>query len=484
MQKTISTVVVASALALALYASSNAADFTWSASEAGLWSDGSNWAGGNAPSGENIALLNPTARGQLNLNANASIGSFTASFTTDTWDIRGFDAARTLTIGSLAKGGSGIVTFGNGSGAALSLEIGSITLTGGRLGLGVQNTQTQLTSVAVSGKTELFGTSILFANATSAIFGEVSLSNTAAFEIFAFAYSGPSPRSGGITVAGLSGTGGTVRVIYAANRDLRGTLTLNPDAGESYSYGGTVVDRGGTGGTTTLALVKNGAGIQKFSGNNTYSGSTTINAGTLLVNGTHINGGAIAGAGTYTVNDGGTLGGTGTINTAGANVIINVGGKLAAGDSGVGTLTFTLGTGTLDIKNAIAAVSSQALHFDLSSIEASDKIVLTSGTLDIGSGKLGLDSFSFNFLNEFGPGEYTLFDTSQTIVGTLGSNLSGVLGGHEVTLALASNNQNIVLIVGAPIPEPAATVILIGIGGLVFAGFACRRRRHDGNSLS
>ncbi len=457
-------------LTCASWQAASAADFTWSASSPGLWSDGENWAGKSAPNGDSIVLLSPAAYGQLNLDASAVIDSFTALFSGVTWNIRAVDTARTLTIGSLVKGSSGVLTFGNGTNAALNLEIGSLSLTGGRLGLGVQNTRDQVASVTVSGKTELFGTSLLFANAASAVFGEVNLSGTSAFEIFSYAYSGASPPSGGVTVAGLSGTGGTVRVIYAANRDLRGTLTLNPGASESYSYGGVVENRGGSGGTTILSMVKNGQGTQKFSGGNAYGGATTINAGTLLVNGTHTN------AGAYTVNNGGTLGGDGTIITANdADVVIKAGGKLAPGDSGFGTFTLALGNGKLDLKDTLT--SAGTLLFDLGSSTTSDKIVLTSGSLDIGTGRLGLDSFLFTVSGALEEGAYTLFSSTQSIVGTLGGNLAGTLAGRHITLALGNNNQDIVLTVGAIIPEPSTLAILFGIGAIGFTVLVHHRHR-------
>jgi autotransporter-associated beta strand protein len=66
---------------------------------------------------------------------------------------------------------------------------------------------------------------------------------------------------------------------------------------------------------------KTGAGTQILSGTSTYTGATTIDAGTLLVNGT-----LDTPTSAVTVNRGGTLGGTGTINRP---VIVNDGGTLS-----------------------------------------------------------------------------------------------------------------------------------------------------------
>ncbi|EIP98512.1 PEP-CTERM putative exosortase interaction domain-containing protein [Opitutaceae bacterium TAV1] len=491
MNKTILSVIAGGVFAaLVLCTSSKADDFTWSATDTGLWSDGANWVGGVAPSGDDIALLTPTGYGQLNLDTDVSIGSFTASLATSgTWNIRAYDATRSLTIDSLVKGGSGYLYISNSANnsSLLNLTIGSITHTTSRLALGEANTAVKINSVTVTGKTTVSGSAILYANATTAVFDEVSLSGTAAFEIYANrGGSSTSHNTGGATVAGLSGTSGQVRTIYASltTQYVDGTLTLDPAAGAAYSFGGTIVNRGSSGGVVTLSLVKDGAGTQHLSGASTYTGTTTVNAGALYVNGSHLGtvtdtGTAVAtGAGTYTVNDGGLLGGIGTITTADADVVIKAGGKLEAGDptvsSGIGTLTFALGTGKLDIKEALS--SAGALLFDLGSIAESDRIVLTTGSIDIGTGLLGLDSFSFTVPGSLEEGTYTLLSSSQSIIGTLGANLAGVLDGREVALAFANGNRDIVLTVaGAAVPEPSTLAALSGVGALAVA-FLARRR--------
>ena len=121
------------------------------------------------------------------------------------------------------------------------------------------------------------------------------------------------------------------------------------------------------------------------------------------------------GAGAVNVNSGGALGGTGSV--AGA-VTVAAGGKLSPGAS-AGTLTLT---GNADISGAVAATNSQSMLFELGS--TSDKIVLSAGTLTIGSGLLEFDDFAFTAVSGFAAGDYTLFDTTQSISGSLGSNLT------------------------------------------------------------
>ena len=86
-------------------------------------------------------------------------------------------------------------------------------------------------------------------------------------------------------------------------------------------------------------LTKNGTGILTIAGllNGGGQGGMIVNGGTLLMNGSTVN--------TFplTVNDGGTLGGTGTMGGTDTAVTITSGGTLDAGIDGIGTL----GTGPL-----------------------------------------------------------------------------------------------------------------------------------------
>jgi len=90
-------------------------------------------------------------------------------------------------------------------------------------------------------------------------------------------------------------------------------------------------------GTTTI--VKEGSGDWRLTGTNIYTGTTTVEGGRLIVNGTHTGGGA------YTVKDGATLMGRGTI---GSKVTVQSGGTLCAGDTAVTSTTLKL-TGGLTV---------------------------------------------------------------------------------------------------------------------------------------
>lgn len=228
--------------------------------------------------------------------------------------------------------------------------------------------------------------------------------------------------------------------------NLDGTSTGN-------TVNGTIADGPGNGSDlAVISITKTNTSTWALSGDSTYSGGTTVSGGTLLIN--NVNGSG-TGVGPVTVN-GGTLGGTGTIDTSttNANVTVTAGGKLAPGTS-AGVLQMDLGSGSLDISGSVAAVNTQSMLFELAAIAASDKIQLTNAatSLNIGSGVLEFDDFAFTNLGGLTAGTYTLFDTSATIIGTLGVSLSGSIGAFSATLGLGDSDNDIVLTVsGGSLP--------------------------------
>lgn len=112
----------------------------------------------------------------------------------------------------------------------------------------------------------------------------------------------------------------------------------------STTFAGTITNGAGSSSTTAVTnILKVGTGVLTLTGASDYAGTTTVNAGTLLVNGSHTPNTATTGASFgYTVDSGGTLGGTGTIGNAvtpvNVPITVNAGGTLAPGAS-IGTLS-------------------------------------------------------------------------------------------------------------------------------------------------
>jgi len=219
----------------------------------------------------------------------------------------------------------------------------------------------------------------------------------------------------------------------------------------------TLANTGGNGSHEKL-----GDGTMIVNGPDERQCNLLVGAGTLLYNTTsHTNR-------SMSVNNGGTLGGIGTINKA---TTVNSGGTLAPGES-VGTLTFG---DSLNISGALGGPAGSML-FELGPNPSGDKVTLTgSYLLTIGSGLLEWDDFVFTDLGAT-PGDYTLFDTGRAISGTLGTSLTGPVGSLEGTLAFGDSGQDVVLTLasGVVVPEPSTLVIWsLGLLGLI----GWRRRR-------
>ncbi|MGN6368117.1 MAG: autotransporter-associated beta strand repeat-containing protein [Phycisphaerae bacterium] len=163
-----------------------------------------------------------------------------------------------------------------------------------------------------------------------------------------------------ITIAGLTGNGS----ILSSGGNLC-TITLNTPANAAVTYGGAM--------NQTSAVVKNGAGTQVFSGNNTYYGATDINAGTLEIDNPNIATGG-AGYGNITAHAGGTLAGAGSTD---GFVTIADGGTVSPGTSaGADAGTFTAGI-------TLLLNSGSALRMDISNdAAASDLLRVANGEFE------------------------------------------------------------------------------------------------------
>ena len=339
----------------------------------------------------------------------------------------------TITGVNVATGGAGYTTqptvsfiTGTGGAATPFLGINSLPLT--TTGTGYVSPPT----VSVSAPT---GTGPVAATAAAYVKGLITL-------------------SGGTLQTGASFS--TIRPVFL--KGVGGTVDTD---GNDNTFSGALTGPG--------SLTKAGAGRLTLTGSNSYVGTTTVNAGALLVNGTH------AGGAAYTVNTGGTLGGTGTISGA---VNINVGGTISPGSS-IGVIN----TGSLTLGTATAPSAQYALEVDIDGNAADYTDVTGTVTLD----RVDL---AFTFVSGITslPGSKTFIiirnDSSDAVTSTVNSFAAATgfipqILSYAVDYSYAgtdarglSGNGNDVAITITYVPEPASGMVM-----MVMAAAMLRRRR-------
>jgi uncharacterized protein with beta-barrel porin domain len=225
----------------------------------------------------------------------------------------------------------------------------------------------------------------------------------------------------------ISVTGGLNAIVFSGSGN---TLTLAPGSvitGSVIGGGHDTFQLGGSGAANFDASLLGPAQYGGFStfnkvgnstwtltGSSVFAGAMNINAGTLLVNGD------ITGASTTTVNAGGTLGGTGTVN----NVVVN-GGVLAPGN-GIGTLTVWHGL-------SFTAASTYLVEVSPSSADRTN----VTGSATLGSATVQA---------VFAPGsyvarQYTILNANLGVNGTFGSLVnSGLPLNFSSSLSYDANN--------------------------------------------
>ena len=300
------------------------------------------------------------------------------------------------------------------------------------------------------------------------------------------------------TFGGLLGSTDLATSVSAGYSEIA-SLTLNPQSGKSYSYGGVIAN----GTSAGMSLTKSGPGTQELSGVNTYTGATSITGGLLAIASTgdinSTSGIAVAAGSRFNYNgttpltvapvlagvDGTTravLGGSGTINAA---VDLNtIGDVLAPGNSpgilGFGTsqtwASFTYDWETNDFTGTTAG-------------SAFDQIAITGG-LDLTGGAA---SYLLNVISLTSgnlPGNLPNFDDSSrqwtiltTTAGITGFNASNwTINTSGFTAATPPTGAwnvkklgNDIVLEYVIVPEPGTIALsVIGIG---LTGFAAWRRR-------
>ena len=238
----------------------------------------------------------------------------------------------------------------------------------------------------------------------------------------------------------LGAGGGTVGVT-AAGETLAQTATIVSDAG------------------TTAAFTKVGAGSYHANGGATYTGATNVSAGTLRMNGTHAN------AGSYAVAAGATLGGSGTINLATGNAIMDLG-TLSPGNANGSIGTLTVNGGDVSLSDG---TTSGGLVVDLNPMAGTVDLLADAGAFNISGATV-----SFNPANTGTLTAPLVFATYGSLVGGQFANTADLAAqGYAINYAY-NGNQIALTSVPSAVPEPAALAVA---GVAAAAGLARRRRR-------
>jgi T5SS/PEP-CTERM-associated repeat protein len=295
------------------------------------------------------------------------------------------------------------------------------------------------------------------------------------------------------TIAANHGSSVTLNIGRFGTNDAAGTVSTPTIA---FGAGTGTINFNQSNSTTISAPISGngsvnqlGSGTTILAGHNTYTGPTTVAAGDLVVNGSIANS-------TVTVNNGGTLSGSGSVG----GIVLNLGGTINPGNSpgthsvagnvvwnaganynwqihdvqpgGAGTSTgwdLMSATGTLDL--SVLTVGSE---FNIN-------LWLLSGVAPDANGPaLNFDpnqNYTWTILSAAG-GISGFTGSSQFVINTAAINGTGGfangLGGGSFSVAQSGNDLNLVFTAaaapGAPVPEPgtwAAAALLVGGAALL-----------------
>jgi autotransporter-associated beta strand protein len=250
---------------------------------------------------------------------------------------------------------------------------------------------------------------------------------------------------------------------------IQGNVTINTN-GNDGTISGQVF-----GSSTAYTLTKSGAGTLTLTGPGTYVGPTTVSGGTLRVNGTLTN----TSTQPVTVANGGTLGGSGTVDRP---VTVNSGGTLAPG-AGVGTLT---------VRSLAYAASASASYEWEAGATAQDQVVATVGSLNLTGIQMTLKLYDRGLGTNVSPSQRFPLVTvpgTGTITGFDPANFTAVFAGAPNWVAgqyavgvTASGGNSVLYLTGltpVPVPEPAG-LLAVAAAGLAAVTYR-RRRRRDGH---
>jgi autotransporter-associated beta strand protein len=328
------------------------------------------------------------------------------------------------------------------------------------------------------------GVGTINANLTDGVGADTPLSITTSFNGL-WTLTGNNTFTGGITISnsGATGLGNTIKIggngtlgyvspgvgNYNGNISIAGPTGLFiVDSTATQTLGGVISNASPTN-TSPGTLAKGNTGTLILTNNNIYTGETYVTAGTLIVNG------SIASSALTTVENGATLGGTGTVGA----LTIDEGGIFSPGNSpGIQTVmgNYTQnGTLRVEIEGGTAGNGS-GFH---------DRVNVTG---EVTLGALSLLSLA-NFSGTYAPNDLIfllLNDGTDAITGTFDGLAQGDVvsnhGGFDWQISYVADGDSLgspaftggndIALMAVAIPEPSAA--LLGGSGLLML---LRRRR-------
>jgi autotransporter-associated beta strand protein len=390
---------------------------TWSASGGG-WSTAANWSGSVTPGALDYASI----LGSGSSNGGVTLSSGTAN-------------AMSVSIG------------GNGPAAGEKLTVAGGTLNVyDTIKVGDQNNASiELNSGSVQAYNVVLGNTVYSPSATNYT-GTIFLhGGTLALSQLVLGGGAPDNWNTGGT---LDWSGGTLKAIAQLKVNVPITVSGTAATLDTAGFDGTI--SGAILGSGNLAKI--GSGTLTLTGANNYTGTITVSAGKLLNNGT-------GNSGSASIQSGASLGGAGTFS----GIVVDSGGILAPGNS-IGTLKVLQDAavhGTLQVELNGAAGGSADL-------------LTVAGTLDLTGASVIFSTVS----GGSAPNDAAyIFATYGTLVGTFGTNISGLPTGYSINYAYnnGTSNHNIA-IVAVPEPSSMSLTITAAITAAI-GGLGCRIQR-------
>ena len=336
----------------------------------------------------------------VNTSAVSSVRSFILNGAQNTYDTILTNSAASVTLSGVIAGSAGLNVGGTGT---LILGTTNAFLGGVRVGNGA--------TLQISTDGALGG----YTSTTNALTGQVT--NTA-----------------DATLNTLHLDGGTLQ--FGASTTVLHNITTSSAAStiDTQTNNAVINSTISNDGNTVGGIVKIGTGTLTLNGANTYTGDTTINAGTLVIgDGSTANAGV---AGNVNVNNGTTLGGSGSVG----GTVINNGGTVAPAN------TLTVGN---YIQNSTATLAP-VITPNSTEGTASSELKVT-GTATIGGGTLSV-GYGPGFLRA---GQYEIFSASSIAGSGFSTVNAGVVQSAGLTAQVIQEGDSyyVVLTQKADLPD-------------------------------